>query len=162
MLECFLKKVGVFVDGPNMLRKDSKVDLALVKDKAKAFGFVSVANVYLDQHAPQKLIEAVINQGFRPVVASGDIDVAMATDIVFYALRNKLSAVVVATRDTDFVPAITRVKELGKRVVVVATPKGFSKALEHHADELIIVREMYGGRKAPRGPEGRGDRGEGV
>ncbi len=155
MLDCFIKKVGVFVDGPNMLRKDSKVDLALVKKEAKRFGFVSVANVYLDQHAPQKLIEAVINQGFRPVIASGDIDVAMATDIVYYALRSKLSTVVVATRDTDFVPPLTRVKELGKKVVVVATPKGFSKALEHHADELIIVRDMYGRKKREEPREGQ-------
>ncbi len=153
VFDCFIKKVGVFVDGPNMLRKDSKVDLALVKKEASKYGFVSVANVYLDQHAPQKLIEAVINQGFRPVIASGDIDVAMATDIVFHTLRDKLSTVVVATRDTDFVPAIARVKELGKRVVVVATPKGFSKALEHHADELIIVREMYGGKRTAGGSE---------
>lgn len=139
MFGIFGKKVGIFVDGPNMLRKEARIDLSLVKQKAKKFGDVVISNVYINQYAKKRLIEAVINQGFNPVVVSGDVDVVMAVDVVFYAITKNLNTVVLVTRDTDFVPAIMRLKELGKKIVIVAKEFGFSSALRHHVDELIFI-----------------------
>lgn len=133
------KRAGIFVDGPNMLRKEAHIDLALVKKRASSYAPVAVANAYLDQFAKDKLLEAVINQGYNPIVASGDIDVAMATDIVFHALYKKLSHVIIVSRDTDFVPAIRRVKETGKKVIVMSKELGFSSALKNYADEIIFL-----------------------
>ncbi len=137
----FLKnnKVGIFVDGPNMLRKEMHLDLAKVKRKAKKMGNVIRANVYLDQFANEKLIEAVINQGFEPIQASGDIDVAMAVDLIYYPIKENLGKVVIVTRDTDFVPAIRRLKELGKEIIVISKRFGFSSALKNYADQLIYL-----------------------
>ncbi len=134
-----LKKAGIFVDGPNMLRKETHLDLAEVKKKAREFADVYVANVYLDQFAKDKLLEAVINQGFSPIVSSGDVDVAMASDIVFYSLKNNLSHAIIVTRDTDFVPAIRRVKEAGVKIVILSKRFGFSSALKNYADDLVFL-----------------------
>ena len=140
IFDCFkLKKAGIFVDGPNMLRKETHLDLAIVKKKASEIASVVISNVYLDQFAKDKLLEAVINQGFNPVVSSGDVDVAMATDIVYYSMRNNLSHIVIVSRDTDFVPAIRRVKELDKKIVVISKKFGFSSALKNYADQLIFL-----------------------
>ncbi len=149
---CKRKAVAIFVDGPNMIRKDSKVDLAEVKREASKYGDVAIANVYLDQYAPKKLIEAVINQGFSPVIATGDIDVAMAVDSVFFAsTRKDITTIIFVTRDTDFVPAISRIKELGgKKIVVIATSKGVSSALKHYCDDIIIFDSSTGVRVTPK------------
>ena len=139
------KNIAIFVDGPNMIRKEVKIDLAKVKEEAKKIGNVVIANVYLDQYAPLKLIEAVINQGFTPVISSGDVDVAMAVDIVYYAmLRKDIKGVLVVTRDTDFISAIKRVKEYGKQVYVATSSFGMSKALKNYADELIMLKAKRG------------------
>ena len=149
---CGGKKVAIFVDGPNMIRKDSKVDLAEVKREAAKYGDVVIANVYLDQYAPKKLIEAVINQGFNPIIATGDIDVAMAVDSVFFAsTRRDISTIVFVTRDTDFVPAISRIKQLGnKKIIIIATSKGISSALKHYGDSIIIFDSSTGARIIPK------------
>lgn len=135
------KKVAIFVDGPNMIRKGSRVDLAVVLDQVKKYGNPVIANVYLDQYASDKLIEAVINQGFSPVITSGDVDVTMATDSVFLATtRTDLTGMVFVTRDTDFVPAIKKCKEIGKEIIIIGIEHGFSAALRHYADSLILLK----------------------
>ncbi|MEM4216012.1 MAG: NYN domain-containing protein [Candidatus Anstonellales archaeon] len=135
------KRVAVFVDGPNMIRKGSKIDLAVVLSEVKKYGDPVIANVYLDQYASDKLIEAVINQGFSPVITSGDVDVTMATDSVFFATtRSDLTGIVFVTRDTDFVPAIKRCKEIGKEIIIIGIEHGFSAALRHYADHLILMK----------------------
>ncbi|MCX6773454.1 MAG: NYN domain-containing protein [Candidatus Micrarchaeota archaeon] len=133
---------AVFVDGPNMIRKDAKIDLAEVKGLLLKDGVIHTASVYVDQYASGSLIEAIINQGYKAIVTSGDVDVAMATDSVFYAATQKeVTAVVFVTRDTDFVPAITRIKELGKKIYILSINFGFSSALSHYADKLIMLPE---------------------
>jgi uncharacterized protein (TIGR00288 family) len=133
---------AVFVDGPNMIRKDAKIDLAEVKGLLAKEGRISSAFVYVDQYASRKLIEAVINQGYKAVVTSGDVDVAMAVDSVYYAATAKdVTAVVFVTRDTDFVPAITRIKELGKKIYIISLRFGFSAALPHYADRVIMLEQ---------------------
>lgn len=137
---CKQKTVGIFVDAPNMIRKSQKIDLLEVKRKAEKYGKIVIGNVYLDQYAPEKLIEAVINQGFTPIVSTGDVDVAMATDIVYYTLSKPLDVTVIVSRDTDFVPAASRIKEFGAKVVLFTIKSAHSKALEHHVDEVVEFR----------------------
>jgi len=133
---------SVVVDGPNMIRKDAKIDLAEVKDILMKEGTIHNASVYVDQYASRSLIEAVINQGYKPVITSGDVDVAMAVDSVYHAATLKeVTTVVFVTRDTDFVPAMTRIKELGKKIYVMGISFGFSSALSHYADKVIMLQE---------------------
>ena len=133
---------SVVVDGPNMIRKDAKIDLAEVKSILMKEGMIYNASVYVDQYASRSLIEAVINQGYKAVITSGDVDVAMAVDSVYYAATLKdVTTMVFVTRDTDFVPAITRIKELGKKIYVMGINFGFSSALSHYADKVVMLQE---------------------
>ncbi len=74
------KKIGVLVDGPNMLRKEFKVNLKEIREILSEYGDIKIAKVFLNQYATEKLVEAIENQGFEPVVTSGDVDVRMAVE----------------------------------------------------------------------------------
>ena len=74
------KKLAVFVDGPNLLRKEFGINLEMIKKEAKKFGSIKIGKVYLNQFASNKLVEAVVNQGFEPIITTTDVDVAMACD----------------------------------------------------------------------------------
>jgi uncharacterized protein (TIGR00288 family) len=43
------------------------------------------------------------------------------------------------TRDIDFRPVLVKAKELGKETIVIGAEPGFSIALQHTADILIIA-----------------------
>ena len=60
------KNIGLLVDGPNMLRKEFGYNLDTVKDLLAEHGNVKIGKVFLNQYASDKLIEAVVNQGFSP------------------------------------------------------------------------------------------------
>ena len=64
-----LKKINiaVYVDGPNILRKELGIDLKDVKKAIEQFGRIKIGKVFLNQYASNKLLEAVVNQGFETV-----------------------------------------------------------------------------------------------
>ncbi|MEI8004381.1 MAG: NYN domain-containing protein, partial [Methanothrix sp.] len=72
------KKIGLLVDGPNMLRKEFQMDLEEIRDILKDYGDIKMGKVFLNQYASEKLVEAVENQGFEPVICTSDVDVRMA------------------------------------------------------------------------------------
>ncbi|MEM0475918.1 MAG: TIGR00288 family NYN domain-containing protein [Candidatus Norongarragalinales archaeon] len=135
------KSIACFVDGPNMLRKELGVDLEQVKKKLRAHGTVKVGRVYLDQYASDKLIEAVTNQGFDPVVVPSDVDVALAVDASQFIYGDKIDAVAIVSRDSDFKPLLMKAKEQGKETIVVGVEPEFSAALRNSADVVIDLKE---------------------
>ncbi len=74
------KNIGLLVDGPNMLRKEFSLNLDLVRKIIAEYGDMRVGKVLLNQYASDKLIEAIVNQGFTPIVVAGDTDVYMAVE----------------------------------------------------------------------------------
>ncbi|MEM4366956.1 MAG: NYN domain-containing protein [Candidatus Anstonellales archaeon] len=135
------KQVAIFVDGPNSIRKGSTIDVKMVRDFAAKYGDITLARVYLDQHASEKLIEAMVNQGFKVEVTSGDVDVTLAVDVADTVAKDKADIIFLVTRDIDFVPAIIKAKEYGKKVIIIGTEIGFGSALKGHADECYIVEQ---------------------
>ena len=63
--------IALLVDGPNILRKAFNIDLVAVKRELGKYGNIRVARIYLDQYASDKLIEAMVNQGFETVTTTG-------------------------------------------------------------------------------------------
>ena len=61
------KNIGLLVDGPNMLRKEFRLNLDLVREIIAEYGNMRVGKVLLNQYASDKLIEAIVNQGFTPL-----------------------------------------------------------------------------------------------
>ena len=136
------KHIGVLVDGPNILRKEFSVNLLDIKTKLKPYGQVKVCKVFLDQYAPDKLIEAVTNQGFEPIITSTDVDVAMATEAMELVHNPSIDVIALMTRDADFQPVLQKAKMRGKETIVLGVEPGFSAALKNTADVVIMVGRM--------------------
>jgi len=139
-------KVALFVDGPNMLRKEFMVDLRELKKRMLKYGRVIIARVFLNQFAPEKLIEAVINEGFECVMImaeqdeeASDVDVALAVSATEATLTKDVDVIALATRDADFLPVILKAKEYGKKTVVLGADPGFSICCRNAADYVEML-----------------------
>lgn len=134
-------KVALFVDGPNMLRKEFMVDLRELKKRVQHYGRVIVSKVFLNQFAPEKLIEAIINEGFESVMilaeqeeGASDVDVALAVSAIETLLTKDVDIIALASRDADFLPVVLKIKEYGKKVIILGAEPGFSIATQNAAD----------------------------
>ncbi len=137
------KTIAVFVDGPNMIRKELGIDLSKVKKRLEKIGKVKVARVCLDQYASDKLVEAVTNQGFDVVIVPSDVDVALAVDASEFIFdEGRVDVVALVTRDSDYKPLLAKAKAHGKDTVVVGCEPDFSSALKNTADLVIDAREV--------------------
>ena len=138
------KHIGVLVDGPNVLRKEFNVNLFDMKKKLEPYGQVKVGKVFLDQYAPDKLIEAVTNQGYEPVITSTDVDVSMAVEAMELVYNPAIDVIALMTRDADFPPVLQKAKLKGKETIVLGVEPGFSTALKNTADIVIMVGRIEG------------------
>lgn len=135
------KNLAVFIDGPNMLRKEFQIDLTDLKQLLQKHGKIKIAKVFLNQYAPQKLIEACTNQGFQVITTVSDIDVAMAAHSTSAVFNSSISGIVLITRDADFLPVIQLAKEHGKETIVVIEEEFSSSSLKHTADQVIVLSQ---------------------
>lgn len=150
-------QIALFVDGPNIIRKQLNIDLKEIKKKVSEHGNIRMARIYLDQFASDKLIEAMVNQAFEPRITTGDVDVTMAVEATEQIVNPEIDIIALMTRDTDFIPALTKAKEHGKKTLIVGIEPGFSVALRNTADILIMINaeEVSRERSRPdRGPYG--------
>ena len=132
--------IALLVDGPNILRKAFNIDLTEVKKELQKHGNIRIAKIYLDQYASEKLIEAMVNQGFDTEITTGDVDVTMAIEAMEYALNTDIDIIALMTRDTDYRPVLVKAKAHGKKTIIVATEVAFSAALRNTADKVIIFK----------------------
>jgi uncharacterized protein (TIGR00288 family) len=133
------KNVGLLIDGPNMLRKEFDLNLEDIKEIIAEHGVIKVGKVFLNQYASDKLIEAIVNQGFSPIIVAGDIDVQMAVEAFELIHNPNIDVLALMTRNTDFLPLINIAKENGKETMVIGAEPGFSMALKNSADNAIIL-----------------------
>ncbi|MCX6820989.1 MAG: NYN domain-containing protein [Candidatus Aenigmarchaeota archaeon] len=141
-----IPRIALFVDGPNMLRKEFMIDLRELKKSVLKYGRVTSAKVFVNQFAPEKLIEAIINEGFQAEMIlaeveaeKNDIDVAMAIGAVEAAIARDIDFVALATRDADYMPVIHMAKAYGKRVIVIGAEPGMSSGLQNAADYVEML-----------------------
>lgn len=135
-------RVGLFVDGPNVLRAEFDVDFDDLRDAAADHGRVVAARLYLDEHATPNLIKAAEANGFEVVVTSGDVDVKLAVDAVAAATRDQIDTLAIASRDTDFKPALETAASHGVRTLAIAPGEyGRSDALQKAANDAVTLGE---------------------
>ncbi|AXG07846.1 NYN domain-containing protein [Haloplanus rubicundus] len=133
-------RVALFVDGPNVLRGEFDVDLDDVREAAAAAGRPATTRLYLDEHATPELVQAAEARGFEVVVTSGDVDVKLAVDLTRFAVEGRADVVAVASRDTDFKPAIEAANACGLRTLAIAPGEhGRSDALRNAAGESVTL-----------------------
>ena len=133
------KNLAVFIDGPNILRKELNINLDDIKKTVQKFGNLKVAKVFLNQFASNKLVEAVVNQGFESIITVGDIDVAMAVDATETCFNKSINSIIFVTRDSDFLPVIVKAKARGKETIVVLAEEASAAALKNTADQIIVL-----------------------
>lgn len=134
------KNIGLLVDGPNMLRKEFNLDLEKVKSIMEEHGNMRVGKVLLNQYASDKLIEAIVNQGFTPIVVAGDTDVHLAMEAMELIYNPHIDIIAIMTRNADFLPLINKTKENGKETIVIGAEPGFSVALQNSTDSSITLK----------------------
>ncbi|MBM3229631.1 TIGR00288 family NYN domain-containing protein [Candidatus Parvarchaeota archaeon] len=134
------RNIALLVDGPNVIRREMNIDLDFVKKAVQKHGTLKVSKIYLDQYASDKLIEAMVNQGFQPVITTGDVDVTMAVEAMEQVFNPAIHTIALMTRDIDFRPVLVKAKELGKETIIIGAEPGFSVALKNTADVVIIAQ----------------------
>jgi uncharacterized protein (TIGR00288 family) len=148
----FLKKAGrprvaLFVDGPNMIRKEFSIDLKDFRARIDKYGRIAMGKVFLNQFAPEKLIEAVANEGLEVVIALADpeqktdVDVPLTVHAMEALYDKSIDVFVLASRDADFLPLLQKAREMGKTVVLVAAEHGLATSLKNAADHVEILEK---------------------
>ncbi|MDD4049391.1 MAG: TIGR00288 family NYN domain-containing protein [Candidatus ainarchaeum sp.] len=134
--------IAIFVDGPNILRKEFNVDLSKIRRYLQKEGVLKVARVYLNQYATDKLMEAVVNLGFETIITVGDVDVAMAVDATDIVHNKEIDTIVFVTRDSDYLPAILKAKKHGKNTMVFLVEEGSATALKNTVDKVVFMDKL--------------------
>ena len=134
------KRVGLFVDGPNVFREEFDVDLDDLRDIAAEEGNRTMTRLYLNEHATPSLIQAAEARGFAVVTTSGDVDVRLAVDATAAVVEDALDVLVIVSRDTDFKPVLETAAERGVETVAVAPGEhGRSDALQNSAQRALTL-----------------------
>lgn len=133
-------RVGLFVDGPNVLRGEFDVDLDDLRDAGDAEGLLTIRRLYVDEHATPGLIQAAEARGFEVVVTSGDVDVKLAVDAAERITDGEMDVLIVASRDMDFKPLVELAARRGLRTLALAPGEyGRSDALRNAAHEELTL-----------------------
>ncbi len=138
--------IALFVDGPNMIRKEFSIDLSELRNRVEKYGRIVIGKVFLNQFASEKLIEAVSNEGFETVIALGDPEQKTDVDVpvtvhAMEAINNPdIQIIALVSRDADFLSLVLKAKERGKKVVLVAANSGLATSLRNAADHVEIMR----------------------
>ncbi|RRJ30548.1 NYN domain-containing protein [Halocatena pleomorpha] len=133
-------RIGVFVDGPNVLRSEFDVDLDDVRSATREHGQAVVTRLYVDEHATPELIQAAEARGFEIVVTSGDVDVKLAVDAAAAAARDEFDTLAIVSRDMDFKPVLETAAREGVRTLAVAPGEyGRSDGLQNAAHTAITL-----------------------
>jgi uncharacterized protein (TIGR00288 family) len=134
------ERVGLFVDGPNVLRNEFDVDLDEVRTIGESYGPLTATRLYLDENASPGLIQAGEARGFEVITTSGDVDVRLAVDVTEAVTADRIDTVVIASRDTDFKPALEVAARNGVRTVALAPGEhGKSDALQNAAQDALSL-----------------------
>lgn len=135
-------RVALFVDGPNVLREEFDVDLDDVRRAARRAGEPAALRLYLDEHATPGLIQAAEARGYEVIVTSGDVDVKLAVDVTRFAVEGRADVIAIASRDTDFKPALEVANACGLRTLAIAPGRhGRSDALRNAATDSVTLGE---------------------
>jgi uncharacterized protein (TIGR00288 family) len=131
------QRVSVIIDGPNILRKVGRTFIRLEDiDNAinSELGEISNKYVLLNNQASEKLIQAVMNSGYTPVIVSGDIHLKMGLLALDISKRNNSDIILLASRDMRCTPILMKLKEKGIETAIIGYEPGFSIALKNNAN----------------------------
>ncbi|MNN68477.1 NYN domain protein [compost metagenome] len=91
---------------------------------------------FLAKHAGEGTV-SVGAADLRPVVKQKGVDMRIGLDIASLTLKKHVSMIVLATGDSDFVPAMKFARREGAQVMLIVQRKGIKEPLREHADIVI-------------------------
>ena len=130
------KKVALIIDAPNILRivNNKQIRLEDIEKIANQLGQIKIAKVILNRHAPRTLVKAIENSGYEPIIASDDIYIRMAIEVMDCVFQKNVNMVIIASRHARCAPILRTVKNNGLDTAIVGFQPGFSVAVKNAAD----------------------------
>ncbi|TFF84924.1 NYN domain-containing protein [Candidatus Heimdallarchaeota archaeon] len=136
------KKVALIIDGPNILRRvgGKSIRLEDIESIANKIGQIKIAKVILNRHAPRSLLKAIENSGYDPIVASTDVYIRMAIEIMDCVFSKNTDIVIIASRHARCAPILRAVKANGLDTGIIGFQPGFSVAVKNAADMAFRLK----------------------
>ncbi|MDH5401773.1 MAG: NYN domain-containing protein [Candidatus Heimdallarchaeota archaeon] len=133
------KKIVILVDGPNLLRKVGKrsVKIEDVDEIASKLGSTIERYIFLNDQASDKLIQAMVNSGYNPIVVRGDIYISMGMKTMEIAHRNNCDLFLYGSRDARLGPMLMKLREKNFETAIVGFDPGFSVLLQNQSDYVF-------------------------
>ncbi|NHJ03526.1 MAG: NYN domain-containing protein [Candidatus Heimdallarchaeota archaeon] len=130
------KKIALIIDAPNILRRvnNRQIRLEDIEKIASKFGQIKIAKVILNRHAPKNLLKAIENSGYEPIVATADIYIRMAIEIMDSVFSKNVDIVIIASRHARCAPILRAAKANGLDTAIIGFQPGFSIAVKNAAD----------------------------
>lgn len=130
------KKVALLIDAPNILRRvnDKHIRIEDIEKIANNLGQIKIAKVILNRHAPKSLLRAIENSGYEPIVATSDIYIRMAIEVMDSIFSKNIQMVIIASRHARCAPILRSAKSNGIDTAIVGFQPGFSIAVKNAAD----------------------------
>jgi len=92
-----------------------------------------------------EVCKPIVEDGFLDIQDKNQkekgIDVWIAIDMVKEAIQNNLDCCILISGDADFVPALDLIKNIGKEVLSVFIPRGYSNELRQKFKYRILTRD---------------------
>ncbi len=132
-------RVALLIDGPNVLRREFDIRLDDLKNQIEQLGKIGVAKVYLNERASSKLLEAISNSGFTPVVTTSDVHLQMTIESMDLILGDATKLLVVFSRHARTAPILRRAREHGLETLAIGFDPGFSVAVQNAADNVLRI-----------------------
>ncbi|MFW9923184.1 MAG: NYN domain-containing protein [Candidatus Thorarchaeota archaeon] len=130
------KKIALIIDAPNILRRidNRQIRLEDIEKVTSKLGQIKIAKVILNRHAPRNLLKAIENSGYEPIVATGDIYIRMAIEIMDCVISKNVDIVIIASRHARCAPILRAAKANGLDTAIIGFQPGFSIAVKNAAD----------------------------
>lgn len=79
----------------------------------------------------------VEGKDLKPLVRQKGVDMRIGLDIASLTLKKHVDVIVLATGDSDFVPAMKFARREGAQLILITCGKGVKEAMREHADVVV-------------------------
>jgi len=139
--------VALFVDGPNMMRKEYQFGFDDFEKVVAEYGEIGLRRIYFTPrvrgHRPT-LVDAAYHHGFQPFFGFKDVDTIMTAHAAETILTRDEDLIALATSDSDFVPVLHMANERGKHTLVMLSDNcsALQKAATYSRNMQEFVRQI--------------------
>lgn len=91
---------------------------------------------FLEKHKGQAAVQ-INGADLRPIIKQKGVDMRIGLDIASLTLKKHAQVIILATGDSDFIPAMKFARREGAQLVLIVQGKGVREGLREHADIVI-------------------------